>query len=428
MSNLRVLVAGASIAGPATAYWLARAGAASVTVIERFPELRPGGQNIDIRSVGVAAMRKMPGMEEAVRARLCQFDGLALARGDGSLYGVLGRSGDPDQQNLVSEYEILRGDLSRILYDLTKDDERITYVFGEQIAALTHRAGAGGGDGPIAVDFANGVLPSAEYDLVVACDGAASRTRALGLGCGSRDHVIPGNIWSAYFLSPHDVLGGSRVAQAFGAVGGRSVGAVSDADGASRAIMMSVYPRGQADATLPFRRALKEGDEATKRFVAERFAGMGWKTPQILESMLTDGTQFYAGETLQVKVPSLSRGRFVMVGDAGYASGLSGVGTSLALAGAYLLAGEISKHGTGDLAAGLRGYEERMRPLINDMGQMPKYIGAFLGPQTSWGLWIRNQLFALIVGSRILDLAQKIFGGAFESSDKHPLPDYETLS
>lgn len=67
MSNLKVLVVGASIAGPTAAYWLAKAGA-DVTVIERFPSLRTSGQNIDIRSCGVTVMRKMAGMEEAVRA------------------------------------------------------------------------------------------------------------------------------------------------------------------------------------------------------------------------------------------------------------------------------------------------------------------------------------------------------------------------
>lgn len=67
MSNLNVLVVGASIAGPAAAYWLAKAGA-HVTVIERFPYLRTSGQNVDIRSCGVTIMRKIPGMEETVRA------------------------------------------------------------------------------------------------------------------------------------------------------------------------------------------------------------------------------------------------------------------------------------------------------------------------------------------------------------------------
>lgn len=82
MSQLRVLVVGASIAGPMAAYWLAKAGA-TVTVIERFPKLRTNGQAIDIRTTGVTIMRKIPGMEAAVRARTTQMEGISFVRDDG---------------------------------------------------------------------------------------------------------------------------------------------------------------------------------------------------------------------------------------------------------------------------------------------------------------------------------------------------------
>ena len=81
MSKLRALVVGASIAGPTAAYWLAKAGA-SVTVIERFPELRAGGQNIDLRTAGVTVMRKLPGMEAAVRAKTAPQEGVSFVRED----------------------------------------------------------------------------------------------------------------------------------------------------------------------------------------------------------------------------------------------------------------------------------------------------------------------------------------------------------
>lgn len=74
MSNLRALVVGASVAGPMTAYWLARAGA-EVTIIERYPALRSGGQNIDIRTCGVTVIRKIPGLEDALKATLAPLEG-----------------------------------------------------------------------------------------------------------------------------------------------------------------------------------------------------------------------------------------------------------------------------------------------------------------------------------------------------------------
>ena len=209
MSKLNVLVAGASIAGPTTAYWLAKAGA-TVTVIERFPALRTNGQNIDIRTAGVTVMRKMPGMEAAVRAKTIQMEGISLMRSNGRPYGSIRATGNPDQQSLISEYEIFRGDLAQVLFDLTKDNENIKYVFGEQIALMQQEEK---NDGPITVEFANG-MATAQYDLVVACDGATSRTRAMGLGCGVRDHVEPTNCWAAYFSTEQDILQGSMMAQA----------------------------------------------------------------------------------------------------------------------------------------------------------------------------------------------------------------------
>lgn len=117
MSQPCILVVGASIGGPMAAYWLAKTGA-KVTVIERFPKLRTNGQGIDIRTTGVTIMRKIPGMENAVRAKTTQLEGMCILNAEGESYGTLKATGKPDQQSLVSEYEILRGDLSRILFDL----------------------------------------------------------------------------------------------------------------------------------------------------------------------------------------------------------------------------------------------------------------------------------------------------------------------
>jgi 2-polyprenyl-6-methoxyphenol hydroxylase-like FAD-dependent oxidoreductase len=48
MSASTVLISGASVAGPALAYWLDRYGF-QVTVVERAAALRPGGQAIDFK-------------------------------------------------------------------------------------------------------------------------------------------------------------------------------------------------------------------------------------------------------------------------------------------------------------------------------------------------------------------------------------------
>ena len=421
MSKLKVLVVGASIAGPTAAYWFAKAGA-NVTIIERFPKLRTNGQNIDIRTAGVTVMRKMPGMEAAVRAKTTQMEGISFVRDNGRPYGIIKATGNPDQQSLVSEYEIFRGDLAQILFDLTKDNENIKYVFGEQVASMQQYEKD---DRPITVEFANG-LPTSEYDLVVACDGATSRTRAIGLGCGVRDHIKPTNCWAAYFSIEQDLLEGSKMAQSYSAIGGRFIAVGPDPSGVNCVGLMGIHPRDNRDATLPFRDAMKQGDDALKQFVAQHYKGAGWKTDEVVKGMMETG-DFYANEIVQVKTPSVYKGRFVLVGDAGYAPGFTGGGTSLAIAGAYVLAGEVGRH-KGNLAAGLRGYEEQMRPIIDDLQKIPPLVPTIFAPQTAWGIWLRNNIFAFIAWTRILEFAQRFFAGSFASTDKYGLPDYEWVA
>jgi 2-polyprenyl-6-methoxyphenol hydroxylase-like FAD-dependent oxidoreductase len=420
-SKLRVLIVGSSIAGPTAAYWFAKTGA-QVTVIERFPQMRTNGQNVDIRTAGVLVMRKMIGMEQAVRANLQPIKGISIVDENGRPYGTLTATGNPDQQALVSEYEILRGDLARILFDLTKDSENIKYVFGEQVASMQQDEKS---DGPVTVEFMNGT-PSSEYDLVVACDGSTSRTRAIGLGCGMRDHIKPVNSWAVYSSINKDLLHGSQLVHGYSAVGGRAISLGPDPAGGNRITLMGIHPRNDHDSMTKFREANRLGTETLKEFVAQHFKGAGWKSDQIIQGMM-EADDFYASEWVQVKVPTLYKGRFVLVGDAGYAPGPTGTGTSLAIAGAYILAGEIGKH-RGDLAAGLKGYEEQIRPLVNEMQKIPPLILEMFAPQTAWGIWLRNMLFAFVCWTRLLLLFDKFFGGASGHSDGYQVPEYEWVA
>ena len=417
MSRLNVLVVGASIAGPMTAYWFAKAGA-NVTIIERFPKLRTGGQSIDIRTVGVTVMRNTIGMEAAVRAKHTEIEGLSWVRDDGRPYGVIRATGNPDQQSLLSEYEIFRGDLARILFDLTMDNENIKYVFGEQVASMQQNEQD---EGPVRVEFANG-LATSQFDLVVACDGATSRTRAMGFGCGIRDHIEPTNCWAAYFSIQQDLINGGKIGLASSATGGRFFAVGPDPSGLNRVTLMAINPRNNRDTTLPFREAMKQGDDALKQFLSHHYDGAGWRINEIMKGLM-QSDDLYASEVVQVKPPYLYKGRFVLVGDAGYAPGFTGGGTSLAIAGAYLLAGEVSKH-PGDLAAGLEGYEKQMRPIIVDLQKVPPLVPTVMAPQTAFGIWLRNNIFAFIAWTKILEFLQRFFANAFASSDKYHLPDY----
>ncbi|KAM0325464.1 hypothetical protein ACHAQA_007451 [Verticillium albo-atrum] len=421
MANLRVLIVGASIAGPTAAYWFAKAGA-TVTVIERFPELRTNGHNVDIRNVGVAVMRKMPGMEAAVRAKKVPIKGIRFVRANGSEIGTIQPTGDPNQQSLVSEYEIYRGDLSRVLYDMTKDNDKITYVFGEQVTSIQQQHDEKAEDGPVKVEFANG-YPPAEFDLVVACDGANSRTRALGLSCGIRDYVQPTNSFASFFSLDKDLLNGSQLGQSYSAVGGRFVGIGSHQPGTSKGGLITFHPKDGRDLARPFREAQERGEDAVRQFLAQHYGGAGWRCDEIVKGML-EARDFYASEIVHVRPPSLSRGRFALVGDAGYGSGISGIGTSLAMAGAYMLAGEVSRH-PGDLRGGLQAYERQIKPIVEDLQKVSPLVMGLFAPQTAWGLWVRNLVLAFVCWSGVLEFAQRYLAGAFASGDRHVLPEYE---
>jgi len=124
-------------------------------------------------------------------------------------------------------------------------------------------------------------FPTSDFDLVVACVGSTSRTRAIGLGCDVRDHIRPTNSWAAYCTIPKDLLDGTLIGQAHSAVGGRTVALGADPSGGNRAIFMAVQPRNDGTDMRPFRKAIKRGDDATKQFVARHFKGMGSKCPEL---------------------------------------------------------------------------------------------------------------------------------------------------
>src|ERR1700710_1104735 len=140
MSNVRVLISGASIAGPALAHWLHRRGA-EVTVVEQSPGLRPGGQAVDARGVAREVIRRM-GLDAAVRAACTDTAGAYTVDADGNVLETH-HADDHGGDGYIAEIEILRGDLSQVLHDDTRGG--VEYVFGDRIVELTQDAGGGGG-------------------------------------------------------------------------------------------------------------------------------------------------------------------------------------------------------------------------------------------------------------------------------------------
>src|SRR5439155_18329729 len=92
------------------------------------------------------------------------------------------------------------------------------------------------------------------------------------------------------------------------------------------------------------------------------YKGIGWEVPRLLE-MMPSAPDYYFDDAAQIRMDHWSQGRVALAGDAGYcASPMSGQGTSLALIGAYVLAGELAA-ASGNYRTAFDRYEKEMRPL-----------------------------------------------------------------
>ena len=341
MNDTKVLVTGASIAGPALAHWLRRRGA-EVTVVERAPELRPGGQAVDARGVAKEVIRRM-GLDEAVRAARTDTAGAYFVDVDGKVLETF-RADDDGGDGFIAEIEILRGDLSRVLYDDTRDG--VEYLFGDRIAELAQDA-----DG-VDVTFAGG--DRRRFDLVVGADGLHSALR--GMVFGPRERFLRHlGLVLAFYSVPNEFGLDRWLIDYQDQESGRSAGLRPIPD-ATRAMAMLSFPA--ADFDVDYRDI-----EGQKSLLRAQMAGLGWQTPRIL-AHLDDTPDFYLDQVAQVVMDRWSDGRVALIGDAAFSSSpMSGGGTGLALVGAYLLAGELAAAGW-DPAAGFAAYEARMRPFV----------------------------------------------------------------
>jgi 2-polyprenyl-6-methoxyphenol hydroxylase-like FAD-dependent oxidoreductase len=341
MSDIRVLVTGASIAGPALAHWLHRRGA-EVTVVEQAPGLRPGGQAVDARGVAKEVIRRM-GVDTEVRAVCTNTAGAYTVDADGKVLETF-RADENDGDGYISEIEVLRGDLSQVLYDETRNG--VEYVFGDRIAELTQDA-----DG-VDVTFISG--DRRRFELVIGADGLHSALRAMVFG--PREQFIRHLGLVLAFYSVPNEFGLDRWLIDYQEAG-RSAGLRPVRD-ASRAIAMLSFPAPDFD--IDYRDV-----EAQKRLLREQMAGFGWETARIL-AHLDDTPDFYLDQVAQVVMDHWHVGRVGLLGDAAFsASPMSGAGTGLALVGAYLLAGELAA-AEWDPVAGFAGYEARMRSYVED--------------------------------------------------------------
>ncbi len=335
-----VLISGASVAGTAAAYWLGRHGY-SVTVVERHPGPRPGGQAIDVRGPALAVLERM-GLLTAAQKRKTQIRGASVVDRDGN---ELSRDTEstPTGGTIDSpDIELLRDDLVELLYGASQWTTE--YIFDDTITGLE--------DDGATVNVTFERTPARSFDLVIGADGLHSNVRRLvfgpeeqfieRLGTHAAIFTVPNFLDLDYWQTWH--YGDSTMAGVYSARNNSE----------ARAML------GFMDTEL---RIDYRDTEAQFAELERRMGDDGWVRPQLLEYMRS-APDFYFDEMAQIKMDRWSKGRVALVGDAGYCcSPLSGQGTSVALLGAYLLAGELATathDGTVDYELGFTNYHREL--------------------------------------------------------------------
>jgi len=338
-----ILVSGASVAGATVAYWLAHHGH-SVTVVERYPGLRPGGQAIDVRGPALTVLERMM-LRAAADHRRTRIRGASVVDSDGNELSRDTESTPTGGLIANPDIELLRDDLIELLYEATQ--LKVEYLFDDSIESLDDDGTA------VAVTFERAA--TRDFGLVIGADGLHSNVRQLvfgpeeqfidRLGTHAAIFTVPNFLDLDYWQTWH--------------YGDKTMAGIYSARNNTEARAMVGFM--DTDLKIDYR-----DTEAQFAELEKRMADDGWIRPQLLEYMRT-APDFYFDEMSQIKMDRWSKGRVTLVGDAGYCcSPLSGQGTSVALLGAYILAGELAQaiQAGDDYELGFTNYQKEFQDYV----------------------------------------------------------------
>lgn len=368
----RVLISGASFAGLTLAYWLNKYGY-EVTMTEWGKDLRTAGSPIDVRGEALDIAREMGIFDQVKAYEYIHTDEIVDANDQTLVKFAL---------NTLPEYlgdvEIHRGVLVKIIYEAIPKDE-VQILFGSSISTLVQH------EDRVEVTFENG--QQATYDLVFGADGTHSMVRKLVFGPEETFKKFLGVYFG--FAATKEIETGRQ-----GATGivYRELG---------KQAVIYEFQNG-VNTILVFRAPRLEWNyrdrERPKQILKQYFGdNPHWKIPQILQAMVASD-DLYFDEACQIQMPGWTRGRVALIGDAAYApSFFTGMGTSLAMQGATVLAKQL--HAQDDHAAAFAQYNAVFRPFVESVQARVDHSLKIQLPETQEELEASFQAWALNQGT-----------------------------
>jgi len=388
MDNKNILISGAGIAGTTLAFWLKKFGF-NPTIIENSPALREGGYAIDFMGAGYDVAEKME-IIPALKSVDINFSKLVFVDNNNKEKGSMNYQKIKNFLN-GRAFTLLRSGLAKVIYQSLDKDVEI--IFGDTITQIDQN------EKEVVVTFQSGSTRT--FDLVVGADGLHSNVRNLVFGDETQFEKYFGYYTSSYtidnFSLGNDTFSMYNVPYK----------------------QVAVYSKGETQTTTffifssPEKLSYQHHDiDKQKQILKSEFENSGWKCAELL-SQIGSTKDFYFDTVSQIKMDNWHKGRIALVGDAGYCpSLLSGKGSTLAMAGAYILAGEL-KQANGDYKTAFEQYEILFKPFMEKKQKAARSFAKSFIPKSNFGIWLRNKIFKLMSSS----LFSKLFLNQFKDSE-----------
>lgn len=365
---MRIGINGCGIAGPTLAYWLQHDGHEPV-LFEKAPALRTGGYVIDFWGIGYDIAERM-GVLDRLHERGYRFEEVRMVDDDGAVNARM--SVEALAQMTGGRFvSIPRGDIARTLYEACGD---VDTRFGRHFTALEEK--------PDGVEVTLDDGSTEQFDLVIGADGLHSAVRRLMFGDVDVEHDL-GACVAAFRLKGYERR--DENTYVMHNVPERQVARVALRNDETLFLFVC---RSSLVETMPT--AVPE----IRATLHDVFGGMGWEVDEIL-AKLNDGEDLYFDRVSQIRLGGWTKGRTALVGDAAACvSFLAGEGTGLAMAEAYVLAGELHR-AEGDHEVAFRRYEERLSGFLADKQKSATRMLGFFVPKSQLGVKARDWMVSL---------------------------------